>query len=145
MIETFQNLNITNQKTNRPEDLLVGNLATVKRPEFIDRGGCLRKERILLAGLNDENRAQVNLNGWNVRRYQLVAMAWHGYSMGAGFEIHHIDGDETNDAVDNLIAVTKKEHARIHRLIRGGHGNSEAVAEVLMDRGDDDLATEAVA
>lgn len=32
-----------------------------------------------------------------------------------GYEVHHIDGNRLNNCVDNLIAITEKEHNRIHR------------------------------
>jgi hypothetical protein len=75
--------------------------------------------------------------------------AWHGYEFGSGHHVHHIDCDETNNEADNLVPLTPKEHKRVHILIKHyGFDPYEALAEVLMARGDDDrddLATEAVA
>lgn len=31
-----------------------------------------------------------------------------------GFQVHHIDGNHTNNSLDNLMVVTKAEHRRIH-------------------------------
>lgn len=39
----------------------------------------------------------------------------HGIKVPAGRVIHHIDRVTTNDHVDNLLMVTKSEHASIHR------------------------------
>lgn len=33
---------------------------------------------------------------------------------GRSYEIHHIDGDHTNNSIDNLIAVSIQEHFNIH-------------------------------
>lgn len=33
----------------------------------------------------------------------------------AGREVHHIDGDKTNNRPSNLRILSKKEHRRIHR------------------------------
>jgi len=30
------------------------------------------------------------------------------------FDVHHIDGDKTNNALDNLVAITRSEHLREH-------------------------------
>ncbi len=82
---------------------------------------------------------------FNRKRYQFVAAAWHGYEFGSDYQIHHIDGDPTNDSADNIVPLTQDEHTQVHALLRQGFDPHEAVAEVLMDRGDDDLATGAVA
>ena len=34
------------------------------------------------------------------------------------FQIHHIDKDETNFKFENLIIVHKKDHNKIHKLMR---------------------------
>lgn len=44
----------------------------------------------------------------------------------AGFDVHHKDGDTTNNHPDNLVAVSKSDHGRIHRP--PGSLSSEAAA-----------------
>jgi len=39
-------------------------------------------------------------------------------SQGRPYEIHHLDGDRTNNNIDNLIAVSIEEHYQIH-LVQG--------------------------
>lgn len=39
------------------------------------------------------------------------------------FEIHHIDEDRYNDSFDNLVALHKMDHEKIHALRR--HAESE--------------------
>ena len=31
-----------------------------------------------------------------------------------GFHVHHIDGNHSNNSIDNLIVVTRSEHRKIH-------------------------------
>ena len=48
-------------------------------------------------------------------------------SIPDGYEIHHIDGDRSNDNADNLIALSHEDHVRVHmatankavKIIRG--------------------------
>jgi len=35
-------------------------------------------------------------------------------TLGASFDIHHIDGDTLNDSIDNLQKLSKADHARLH-------------------------------
>lgn len=38
-------------------------------------------------------------------------------SVPDGFEIHHIDGDRSNDNIENLIALSHEDHVKIHMII----------------------------
>lgn len=38
----------------------------------------------------------------------------HKFILGSDLEVHHIDGDCTNDEIDNLAVMTKVEHAKLH-------------------------------
>ena len=35
-------------------------------------------------------------------------------SVPDGFEIHHIDGDRSNDNIENLIALSHEDHVKLH-------------------------------
>jgi hypothetical protein len=35
-------------------------------------------------------------------------------SEGRSYEIHHIDGDHTNNDIDNLVAISLQEHYNTH-------------------------------
>lgn len=43
---------------------------------------------------------------------------WHRESIPVGWIIHHMDGNPRNNAVWNLLAVTRSEHAKIHGFYR---------------------------
>ena len=50
-----------------------------------------------------------------------VKRAWIGYYghlPSKGLEIHHIDGNPYNNAKNNLVALSRKEHMRQHRVLK---------------------------
>lgn len=47
--------------------------------------------------------------------YRKIYEQHHGIKLAKGMEIHHIDGDSTNNSIENLQAVTTEEHYKIHR------------------------------
>ena len=50
----------------------------------------------------------------NFLEHVVVWEQHHGRTSPSGHDIHHIDHDKLNNAVDNLQLVTKLEHKRIH-------------------------------
>lgn len=46
--------------------------------------------------------------------YRRLYEVAHGVILGSDDEIHHIDGEHTNNAIENLLLVSKSEHAKIH-------------------------------
>ena len=52
-------------------------------------------------------------------KYRKIYEQYHGPipidSDGRTYDIHHIDGDHTNNAIENLVAVPIQEHYRIHK------------------------------
>ena len=44
----------------------------------------------------------------------LVWMAGNDAILPPGHEVHHRDGDPRNDAFDNLFALTRVDHAKLH-------------------------------
>lgn len=51
---------------------------------------------------------------------RLVAEAFLGEKAIKGKQIHHLNGNPACNRADNIIAVTPKEHAQIHKQIRSG-------------------------
>lgn len=69
---------------------------------------------------------------FNGRRYTMRTIGYYGATTGArsflhrdvwehhhglippGYDIHHRDGDKTNNALENLELLTKADHARLH-------------------------------
>lgn len=52
--------------------------------------------------------------GYYRRQARKIWEEWHGRKLPKGWEIHHIDYNIKNNAIWNLLAVTKEEHAKIH-------------------------------
>ncbi|MGO0383628.1 HNH endonuclease signature motif containing protein [Escherichia coli] len=59
----------------------------------------------------------IKVNGkWHaVRIHEAVFMLFHDRPIAEGKEIHHRDGNPANNAIDNLIELTHKQHMRIHQ------------------------------
>lgn len=49
-------------------------------------------------------------------RSRHVYAYWFG-AVPDGFEVHHLNGDRTDDRADNLIALSPRDHRRIHASI----------------------------
>lgn len=59
-------------------------------------------------------RIEVNGKAFSVRIHEAVFMLHHNRAIAEGKEIHHIDGNYENNAIENLIELTPKQHRRIH-------------------------------
>jgi hypothetical protein len=55
-------------------------------------------------------------NVW--RKRAIVAWETVNGALPRGYVVHHIDRNSLNDAIDNLSALTRREHAREHELER---------------------------
>ena len=47
-------------------------------------------------------------------RVHIINYAWQHGIKPAGLEVHHIDRNSTNNAIDNLVALTHEEHLQVH-------------------------------
>ena len=63
--------------------------------------------------------------------YRRIWVSYHGKipkdSEGRSFDIHHLDGDCSNNTINNLVAVSALEHYRIHRD-KGEYGAAAMIA-----------------
>ncbi|HHV7348677.1 TPA: HNH endonuclease signature motif containing protein [Escherichia coli] len=50
-----------------------------------------------------------------ITQHEAVFMFYYNRPIEEGKEIHHIDGNKQNNAIDNLIELTSKQHSRIHK------------------------------
>lgn len=77
-----------------------------------------RYERKLQTWLDHNGRrhVEIRINKKRVRYYvsRLVATVWLGAPKGR--QVHHINGDGTDDRVVNLVWVTRDEHLKRHGL-----------------------------
>ncbi|EOW5686645.1 HNH endonuclease [Escherichia coli O187:H4] len=59
---------------------------------------------------------EVNGKHYPVLIYEAVFVLFHDRPIAEGKEIHHKDGDPKNNAVSNLIELTRTQHQRIHKF-----------------------------
>lgn len=66
---------------------------------------------------NGRRYTAININGKThpVLIHDALFMLHHNRPIDEGKEIHHVDGDYENNAVDNLVELTKTQHMRIHQ------------------------------
>lgn len=62
-------------------------------------------------------------NGYVMEHILVVASAL-GREAISGKVIHHVDGDRTNNRIENLMLLTIAEHNKIHNAERGRHGDT---------------------
>lgn len=58
-----------------------------------------------------------NKRGWYQTPFtalQRDVWEFHNGAIPKGYEIHHIDGDKSNNQIENLQCVTRKAHRRLH-------------------------------
>ncbi|WP_215263078.1 HNH endonuclease [Escherichia coli] len=57
---------------------------------------------------------RVNGKQYIIRIHEAVFMLHHDRAIAEGKEVHHVDGNYENNAPENLIELTPKQHKRIH-------------------------------
>lgn len=57
---------------------------------------------------------KVNGKHYIVHIHEALFMLFHDRPIAEGKEIHHKDGDPENNAIDNLVELTRTQHRRIH-------------------------------
>ena len=72
-------------------------------------------ERILRKG----GAAVWNGEGYTFEHRIVAAKSLQIPELAAHLEVHHIDGDKTNNDPDNLAVVTKRGHRHLHKLLFG--------------------------
>lgn len=54
-----------------------------------------------------------------VAEHRYVYETYHEMVIPKGMEVHHINGNHTDNSIDNLKLLSKSEHARFHALQNG--------------------------
>ena len=91
------------------------------------------KERVLKWGTSKDGRQFVRLadttNGrlQTLKLHQAVWMYHNEQPIPEGCEIHHIDGDFTNNDISNLQLLTAKEHKELHEQFQKNNYRSKTV------------------
>ena len=62
-------------------------------------------------------------NGYVMEHILVMASAF-GREAVSGKVIHHVDGDRTNNRIENLVLLTIAEHNKIHNAERGRQGDT---------------------
>lgn len=75
------------------------------------KGGRMKERKRLLIYSPDHPR---KINGNYAYEYVLLMEKKLGRFLEKNEVVHHIDGDETNNSLDNLTIMTRVEHSRMH-------------------------------
>jgi hypothetical protein len=79
----------------------------------------------ILRGNDDGKRVRVLMAAYGSKaKHRLVWEAFNG-EIPHGHSIHHIDGDHTNNRLDNLQLVSEREHRLIHIAENGTHHEAQ--------------------
>lgn len=75
---------------------------------------------VAFSGKNEKGRCftSIEINGkrYAVFIHNAIFMLHHGRAIAEDKEIHHKDGNYENNAVSNLVELTKTQHKRIHKF-----------------------------
>ncbi|MED9268496.1 HNH endonuclease [Escherichia coli] len=58
---------------------------------------------------------RINGKSYSILIHEAVFVLFHDRPIAEGKEIHHKDGNYENNAVSNLVELTRTQHARIHK------------------------------
>ncbi len=141
--ETLRPIAFPHKKTGTLIELLVGSLGTVIRLPHttISVTGRERSNprKTLVGGLNAEGRAQANFNEpgglqHNVQVARLVAAAHLGLDLfDSKLDVHHRNGDKTDNRLANLRILPKRIHQRLHALMKtDGLTEEQAFVEAML-------------
>lgn len=81
------------------------------------QGGMIMAEHVIF---NDVKYYRTTKGYWARQGKTLQAAVWefHHGTIPDGYEIHHVDGDRNNNAIENLQCLTIPEHHQIHAEAR---------------------------
>lgn len=74
-----------------------------------NRGG--PKAGAMAGGVFANGRRRITVDGRTYHRSRLI-LVWHGIEIPEGYVVDHINGDHTDDRVENLRAVTIRENGQ---------------------------------
>ena len=60
----------------------------------------------------------IMVGGKQVREHRHIVEQHIGRKLTRDEEVHHLDGDKTNNSIDNLKIMTKQSHATLHNIKR---------------------------
>lgn len=82
-------------------------------------------------------KAMTNDN-WNGYIYEHIVVAEKslGREIGPTEEVHHLDGDRSNNRAENLIVLEKSQHLKIERWLERGAPSAKVDGENRMNSGD---------
>lgn len=95
--------------------------ASFKGDVIITKNNHLREVKVFAPYRKDANksgrvalhRLLVEENWWKFRKDAFEYVDGQ-HILKKGFHVHHIDGNHSNNSIDNLIVVTRSEHRKIH-------------------------------
>ena len=67
-------------------------------------------------GWKEDGYWYVSIHGRKIALHRWVTEQMLGRTLSADEVVHHVDGDPLNNDPDNLVVLTRAEHARLHRI-----------------------------
>jgi len=89
----------------------------MKLKDFVECWTNSKSGYIIELWFTDNNKPYI------ISQHIRVFLEHYGRKPKKGYDIHHIDGDKTNNSIDNLLEIERSQHKKLHNkdMYKGEH------------------------